>query len=253
MDYNKLLNQIAEQYQSILGKNLTGIYVHGSIAFGCFSWDRSDIDFLVVINEPISRQTKFRLLQVLTDLSEKAPPKGFEMSVVLRKYCEDFIYPTPFELHFSSGYLENHSNNLLSMCYEELQFDPDLAAHFMIITKAGIVLCGEEIAAVFGEVPETDYLDSIYKDVENAAIDMINNPVYIILNLCRVLAYVKEGLILSKERGGQWGINNLPEKYRDLISRAIDNYVSGVPFISDMVKQTDFTALVDEIPKGEHK
>ena len=253
MDYNSLLKQIADKYQSILGKNMTGIYVHGSIALGCFNWERSDIDFLVVINEPISRQAKFKLLQVLANLSEKAPPKGFEMSVVLRKYCADFVYPTPFELHFSNDYLESFSINLLSMCFDELQFDPDLAAHFMVITKVGIALCGEEIAAVFGQVPEADYLDSIYKDVENAKDDVINAPVYIILNICRVLAYVKEGLILSKERGGQWGINNLPEKYRDLISRAIDNYVSGVPFISDMVKQTDFTALVDEIPKGEHK
>jgi len=64
MDYNSLLKQIADKYQSILGKNMTGIYVHGSIALGCFNWERSDIDFLVVINEPITKQTKIKLLNL---------------------------------------------------------------------------------------------------------------------------------------------------------------------------------------------
>ena len=159
MDYNNLLKQIAEQYQKILGINLAGIYIHGSIAFGCFHWDRSDIDFLVVIKDPIPRQTKMELLQVLTDLSDKAPPKGFEMSVVLKRYCVNFVYPTPYELHFSNDYLD--------ACDDELKVDPDLAAHFMVITKVGLVLCGEEIPEVFGTVPEADYLDSILKDVEN--------------------------------------------------------------------------------------
>ena len=43
-----LLDTVAGRYEEILGKNLVGIYAHGSLAFGCFSWERSDIDFLVV-------------------------------------------------------------------------------------------------------------------------------------------------------------------------------------------------------------
>ena len=37
------------EYQTILGDNLVGIYVHGSIAFGCFHEEKSDIDFIAVI------------------------------------------------------------------------------------------------------------------------------------------------------------------------------------------------------------
>jgi len=242
MDYNSLLKQISEQYQNMLGKNMVGIYVHGSIAFGCFNWERSDIDFLVVINEPITKQTKIKLLKVLTDLSEHAPPKGFEMSVVLRKYCADFIYPTPYELHFSNDYLDE--------CDDELKVDPDLAAHFMVITKVGIVLYGEEISTVFGVVPEADYLDSIIKDVENAKEDIVNYPVYIILNLCRVLAFIKEGLVLSKMQGGQWAMVNFPEKYLSLIKSALENYINGTEFIGDDDLQIEFASLVDAIKRG---
>ena len=239
MEYSSLLSVIAEQYKKILRENLTGIYVHGSIAFGCFNRDRSDIDFIVVINEPISKQIKLQLLQALLTLSDKAP-NGFEMSVVLKKYCENFIYPTPYELHYSNGYLERHSKNPLVLCKDNPQYDPDLAAHFTVIKSVGVVLYGEPISAVFGNIPEEDYLDSIRKDVENAKENVLDYPVYTVLNLCRVYAYMKDGLVLSKAKGGEWGLANLPEKYHSLISAMFNSYVKGVETCSDESLQINF-------------
>ena len=240
MEYNSLLSAIAAQYQQILDKNLVGIYAHGSIAFGCFNWDRSDIDFIVVIDRPISQQDKLQLLQLLINLSDQAPPKGFEMSVVLRKHCKDFIYPTPYELHFSNNYLEEHAKNPLLLCRDSPQYDPDLAAHFTVIANTGIVVYGEPIAEVFGAVPREYYLDSVRKDVENAGKSVVDNPVYIILNLCRVYAYRRDGLILSKEKGGQWGLRNLPPPYHRLIALALDSYSNGTTFCKSEPLQIEF-------------
>ena len=50
------------------------------------------------------------------------------------------------------------------------------------------------------------------------------NPVYLILNLCRVCAYSKEGAILSKQQGAHWGLKNLPSRYASLIRSAEDSY-----------------------------
>jgi streptomycin 3"-adenylyltransferase len=49
LHYNNILKIIKQEYQTILGDNLVGIYVHGSIAFGCFHEEKSDIDFIAVI------------------------------------------------------------------------------------------------------------------------------------------------------------------------------------------------------------
>jgi signal transduction histidine kinase len=51
--------------------------------------------------------------------------------------------------------------------------------------------------------------------------------VKIILNLSRVLAYVQDGLVLSKKEGGEWAINNIDEKYHNLIKEAIICYTSA--------------------------
>ena len=85
---------------------------------------------------------------------------------------------------------------------------------------------GSDIKDVFGAVSKEDYFDSIWNDIEEAETEIMDNPIYIILNLCRVLAYKKEELILSKQEGGKWGIRNIPEKYQTLIVQALDEYLS---------------------------
>ena len=75
----------------------------------------------------------------------------------------------------------------------------------MILKSYGIVLYGEAVDDVFGEVPREDYFDSIWNDIVSAQEDILNDPMYVILNLCRVLGYLEDGLILSKQTGGEWG------------------------------------------------
>ena len=70
-----LLEEITHRYQRILGQNFLGLYVHGSIAFGCFSWEKSDIDFLVVVATPLSLSEKEKLISVMLELDLIGPPK----------------------------------------------------------------------------------------------------------------------------------------------------------------------------------
>ena len=247
MEYRKILSVISKKYNEILCNNLIGIYVHGSIAFRCFSWDRSDIDFIVIIENPISQQIKLQLLHILEDLSKQAPEKGFEMSIVLKRYSKHFLYPTPYELHFSNNWrLDRYLKNP-TLLNDEVRTDYDLAAHFMVINNVGVVLCGELISEVFGDVPSVYYLDSICKDIENAIKDVSENPVYVILNLCRVYAYIKDGAVLSKEKGGQWGMANLSDKYHSLIASMIDNYINGTPIFKNESLQIDFCEYMLEL------
>jgi predicted nucleotidyltransferase len=226
MKINKTLQHIANTYQSILSANLVGIYIHGSLAFGCFNPNKSDIDFIVVVDSSPTIHQKESLISLLLNLTAEAPPKGFEMSVVEAKVCKSFVYPTPFELHFSNVYLQRCKNNLREYCKTMHGTDKDLAAHFTIIKKVGYTLIGKPISEVFGNISKKYYFDSIKLDVENSVEDINKDPTYTILNLCRVYAYKKDELILSKEQGGAWGITNLPREYTLLIDKALKSYKS---------------------------
>ncbi len=230
MGVTEILSEIKTAYEEILKDNLTGIYVHGSIAFGCFNREKSDIDFLVVVKHAPSLEEKKALIRVLLRLDSNCPPKGLEMSVVLEEVCRSFQYPTPFELHFSNGHKAKCIRDLEKYCMEMKGVDKDLAAHFTVVRKVGLTLCGRSINQVFGEVPREDYIDSIKFDIEDTIHDIQTNPVYIILNLCRVLAYLKEGVVLSKEQGGDWGTANLPREYSDIAAAAKNSYCKDIPF-----------------------
>jgi len=67
------------------------------------------------------------------------------------------------------------------------------------------------------------------------------------LNLCRVYAYIKDELVLSKEQGGKWGLVNLREKYHTLISATLDSYVNGTTFSNDEPQQIQFVDYMLEL------
>lgn len=228
-----VLNRIKEIGLTILKENLVGIYVHGSLAFRCFNWEKSDIDFLIVTKTPPALPEKEALITELLHLDEKCPAKGLEMSVVLERYCKDFVYPTPFELHFSNAHKENCKSDLERYCRNMFGADRDLAAHFTVIREAGITLWGQDIPSVFGPVPKADYLDSIRSDIRDAVSEITEDPVYFILNLCRSLAYLQDNLILSKKQGGRWGMENLPAAYGPLIRQAVESYCGSRSFSAE--------------------
>lgn len=233
MTVAELLEKIKLSYQTILRDKLVGIYVHGSIAFGCFNWVNSDLDFLVVVGETLTQEEKEALIAQLLILDEYAPEKGFEMSVVLRSVCNPFVYPTPYELHYSNSYRDRYREDLGGLCASLSGEDKDLAAHVTVINAVGFPLCGEPVSEVFGRVPKADYLDSILYDVMGAEEEICENPVYFILNLCRVAAYIQDGLVLSKAQGGQWGLKHFPEKYGGLVERAIRLYGTEADVMSE--------------------
>lgn len=140
-----------------LGENLIGIYLHGSLAFGCFHPLKSDIDVLAVVERPLTQPEKEKVIHSLLSIWHFAPEKGYEMSIVLEKVCRRFAYPTPYELHFSKAWIERFREDPKSVCNDFPKTDPDLAAHFAVVKARGITLFGPPAPELFAEIPEEAY------------------------------------------------------------------------------------------------
>lgn len=251
--YRDLLEKFVSDSKEIFENNLTGIYLHGSAVMGCFQPGKSDIDLLLVVKEDISDETKRQFMDMVVELNKQAPAKGLELSIVKENVCKPFVYPTPFELHFSMAHLVWYQSNPQDYIEKMKGTDKDLAAHFTITYHRGQVLYGEEISEVFALVPKEDYLDSIWYDIENAEEEISENSMYLTLNLCRVLVYVKEGLITSKQEGGEWGLKNVgrPE-FIALIEAALREYQSNVTMAFDEAEAKQFAEyMLREIRTNE--
>ena len=235
----KFLDTYVTRSQQILKENLTGIYLHGSAVMGCFNPKKSDLDFIVVVNEALLDSVKKEYMDMIVELNACGPAKGIEMSTVTKSVCNPFVYPTPFDLHFSIAHLNWYKSNTDDYIQKMKGTDKDLAAHFTNITNRGECLYGEPIEKVFSKVPEQDYFDSIWNDIADAVEDISDNTMYLTLNLARVMAYKKDGEILSKKEAGEWAIENLSEEYHPLIKAALKEYsdASTVKYDFELAKK----------------
>ena len=242
--YGTLIRRFTEGSAEILKDRLAGIYLHGSAAMGCFQPKKSDLDFLIAVSGPVTDAEKREVMEMVLALDAEGPAKGIEMSIVTRDACNPFVYPTPFLLHYSRMHTAWYRKDPEDYIRKMKGTDKDLAAHFTVIRSRGVCLYGLPVPAVFGTVPEADYLDSIWNDVSGAEEEITDNPMYLILNLARVLAYRKEEAVLSKREGGEWGLRNLPEKYLPLIRSALDEYADRADVHYDPGLSKDYAAYM---------
>ncbi len=205
---------------------LVGIYLHGSLAMGCFNPAASDLDLLVVSQTKIPPAAVPPILHALLEISRKPIP--VEASFLNRQDLTPWRHPALYDLHYSEDWREDVSRQLEEDTWVEkyglVKRDTDLAAHITITQKFGFCLWGEPIHAVFPNVPAADFADSILSDVEWIGDRAVSHPVYTVLNLCRVYAFMQSGLVCSKADGARWALQNLDEKWRNTIQKALDNY-----------------------------
>lgn len=244
-------DRFVEICREVLVESLEGVYLHGSLAMNCFNPRGSDIDFIVIVNDKLTREQSKKLAAKALELHDSMPnQRGIEFSVILHTHLNPFIYPTPFEFHYSDYHREKYRTDHHYICggFE----DEDLASQLMVAYYRGTCLYGKPLEQICEPIPEKFYLKSIYHDVKTAEQDVIDNPVYVTLNLCRVLYYLKEGQVSSKREGGEWGVKALPDIYIELIARCLEGYNGIVDGIAvDQPTALDFVRYaLDEIDAG---
>ena len=232
---------LLEVFQNTLGEHLTGVYLHGSLAMGCFNPAGSDLDLLVITEQPMSLEQKRALIEALLRLSRSPAP--IEISFLSAADLTPWRYPTPFDLHYGEDWRERCEQALAGNGWRQWndshQTDVDLAAHITITRARGICLLGQPIAQVLPSVPRQDYIASIWDDFLWARARAADNPPYFILNACRIAAYLLDARLCSKEEGGAWALNTLPADFHMLISQALSSYRGdeSQPFDADALEQ----------------
>ncbi|WP_312884383.1 aminoglycoside adenylyltransferase domain-containing protein [Paenibacillus xylanilyticus] len=218
-----ILQPVIHVLKEELSDSLVGIYLHGSMAMGCFHPNESDIDILVVCRDKQSAETYRSIAIKLMHIEEAQNiTKGFEISIVLESTIANLAYPTPFEFHYSAYHREKYRTDEQYLCggYE----DPDLVAHMAVIYDRGVVLYGKPIMDLFHPVPREYMIASITSDVGAALEEIADNPVYYVLNLSRVLLYVRDSVIYSKREAGERALTEFPSKYQGVISQCLAKY-----------------------------
>lgn len=217
-----LINALLEQ----LRDEVVGIYLHGSMAMGCFNPMTSDVDLLVVTRAGLSVQAKRSSVETLLLCSKR--PFPIEISFLCLTDLHPWRHPAPFDLHYSETWRQQFQEDLSSGAWlrwnDQRRCDPDLAAHITVLRARGLCWYGQPITAIFPDIPRADYLVSIMGNVAEARDRIAEMPVYAVLNLCRVYRYLVDGAVNSKEESGDWALTKLPDALRSVVAAALVAY-----------------------------
>jgi hypothetical protein len=208
---------IAAALESAEPRAVVGVYLHGSAVLGDFSWDRSDLDLLVVVEDGTDEPAIERVGDVLL-VDRPRPGRGLESSVVDRSAAAAPRPPWPFRLHVATG-----PGDERRVSGRDQPGDPDLALHYFVTRSSGVVLCGPPVDAVVGAVPRAVVRDQLASEL-NWAISEADAG-YAVLNACRALRFAREGVVCSKTAAGTWAVKRGIEP--ELVRRALDDRERG--------------------------
>lgn len=241
-DIKRFVDNLINKLRSELGGKLTGIYLHGSLAMGSYYRPKSDIDLVIVVDGPLAPDLAEAVgIVIATEASGRPTVGNVELSVITAETAKELPEPTPYEVHYSSGWHDQILNHEVD--YSRERADSDLPSHITYVVQRGISLYGKPVTEVFGQVNWQSFMDAVMDDFRWIVEDvehMVETPFYSILNICRVLQLHEEGtqLVHSKDEGGEWGLRHLPPQFHSLIRQALDVYRSSEIVVGEEQRKT---------------
>jgi len=231
LEVKEQINTVVGGLSSLLKSNLLGMYLHGSMVLGAFDEGCSDIDMLGIIENGLSVTDKIEIGSFLLSLNHKPCP--VEVALVIKGNIIPWQYPTICHFYFSDYWTlqyqqfsigENLTHNLLSGHLTD--YEKDIATDIRLIKQTGICLYGLSINGLLPEIPEEHFWDSISSDAASFYVesDIDSQSSYLVLSLCRILAYKKTGKILSKQKAANWALDILHTSYHPIILSALHNH-----------------------------
>jgi len=228
--------------EAVLGDALVGLYVHGSLALGCFNEATSDIDVLGVTERALTEHEKLALVDLFLRFS--LDPYPVEVDVISVVQLRDWRHPSPFELHYSEWRRERWTADPRATLASFPNENADLAAHVAVARDRGVALIGLPPEEIFPRVDEAHLRDSLLRDLDWAR-ETESGTLYGILSPCRIWATLETGELYSTASGARWALPRLPAELRPMVERALASYTGAGEAID--VAEDERQRLIDVV------
>lgn len=222
----------------VLGDNLCGVYLYGSLARGCHHPSTSDVDVIVVTREDCPEAQH----QAILEVHERAVAP-VDAVFVTRDQADADVFPTP--VSFMVKPLGRLSRRVLPALEEiarahKWEVDDLISSDYKIVRvpegrgdfllqrqdayEAGIALVGPDPCEIIHPVPWpllAENLDFLFPHI----IPSFKNSV---LMLCRIAYAHTHHSLCGKRRAGEWALETLDERWRPMIEAALARYSQGI-------------------------
>ncbi|HEU4593593.1 MAG TPA: aminoglycoside adenylyltransferase domain-containing protein [Pyrinomonadaceae bacterium] len=211
-----LLRELAAGLPFILGRNLVGIYLYGSLTQRAFDPQRSDVDCIVVTRRDVSDAQFGRLGEWLGRAAESNPWATRLQMIFLNR--DEVLKMDARACHYQFGVLKRGGSDGNPIIW-------------LNVLESGVVLHGPRPETFVPAITREMLFEALVREVgylreefslkpESEWRDVPSYRAYAVLTLCRILYSYRKGSIVSKRRAARWALKHLPEEWHELIRRA---------------------------------
>ena len=219
-EINEQISQCLILLKDVLGQDLLGVYLFGSLIVGGLQ-KYSDIDIFVVAYRPTTFEERAKLVAHLLQISgvyQKCSKPPIEMTIVVKSEINPWHYPPRFDFQYGDWLRkEFESGNIEPWPTKEM---PDLALLISQVLLANKILLGPSPDQLLCKIPYKDFLAAT-KDALNSLMDELHSDTRnVLLTYARIWSVMETDAIRSKPDAAAWAINRLPEEYKPVMKRA---------------------------------
>ena len=246
-EINNILQELLFRMQEELGDKLIGLYLYGSLVWGDFDYDISDIDLVAVLSSDI------------TEKEVSSLDKMHKLFVSDYKEWRDRIEVQYVSIDalktFKSG-----SNIMAVISPGEplhiVDYVEEYLMNFYFVQEQGEVLYGPDFKNFIRPISKQDFLDKIVNDakkwrthIENAKHSRPYQG-FAIMTLCRALYTFTYGQQVSKKKAAEWIKTKYPQwtdlidnafiwrkQYREKVEKPDDTFEETKKFVYFMIDQ----------------
>jgi len=224
-EVNAVLQLLLSRVSAVLGSALVGIYLDGSLAWGDFDPESSDVDFLIVTDGELSSEPFEALKAMHTEIAAS----GLKWA----KKLEGVYIPKAALRRYDPAHARHPTLNLVGDGWEFGidAFDSDWTIHLHILRERGIVLCGPRPQTLIDPVTTDELRQATVGSLFNWWAQQLEHPErllglreyqdYAVLTMCRILYTVEHGEVASKPVAAAWAQEALGLPWAPLIACAL--------------------------------
>jgi Domain of unknown function (DUF4111) len=214
-----LLRDLTERLPLLLGRNLVGIYLYGSLTQRAFKPKTSDVDCIVVTRRDLS-DAQFRRLGAWLAESAKSNPwfARLQMSILIR---DQLLIPNSRYSLYQFGELKRDTSDGNPIIW-------------INVLESGVILYGPAPESFVPTIGDQIFFDALKRELNYLREELIEKPnsewrdvpfyrAYAVLTLCRILYSLAKGTIVSKPRAARYAMKQVPDNLKKIIVQALDS------------------------------
>lgn len=254
-DINAVIHEILSGARAVLGEDLVGMYLTGSLAAGDFDARNSDIDFIIATAQELSDETFTALAEMHAHIAAGSSKWAQEIEgsyiplEALRRY-------DPANARHPHIFRGGEESRLFMM-----QHAGDWIIQRHVLREHGVVVVGPSPGTLVDRVQPEQLQEAVRTLAPVWPTPLLDAPeplrhdgyhAYTVVTLCRMLYTLEHGTVVSKPVAARWARTAFGPRWDALIERALAWAIrwDDVGATLEMVRYTLARCQTTESPKA---